>query len=90
MPTTAPSAPFETIRHRPAAARTGSDITVTEPLAASRTAARPLCPDCGARQTQQLVYGYHAGPLGAGQVLAGCIVTCNDPDWRCSDCGQQW
>jgi hypothetical protein len=35
-------------------------------------------------------YRYPAGPLSAGQILAGCIVTGNDPDWRCSDCGHQW
>jgi hypothetical protein len=74
----------------PPLARTGSDITVTELREAWRSAARPVCPDCGARQAQQLVYGYPAGPLSAGQILAGCIVTGNDPDWRCSDCGHQW
>ncbi len=74
----------------PPLARTGSGMTVTELREAWRTAARPVCPRCGARQTQQLVYGYPAGPPGAGEVLAGCIVSANDPDWHCSDCGHQW
>jgi len=53
------------------------------------------CPKCGSRNVVPILYGYptaesihkaHRGEL----YLGGCIVTGDDPQLYCRECGKQW
>jgi hypothetical protein len=59
------------------------------------SAKRPTCPSCGSNAVIPIVYGMPGGELmdqaEAGKVaLGGCCISDNDPDLRCTECGQQW
>jgi len=53
------------------------------------------CPQCSSNEVVPISYGL---PLGdaikdaeAGKIwLGGCIVTDEDPEWHCKDCGNEW
>jgi DNA-directed RNA polymerase subunit RPC12/RpoP len=54
------------------------------------------CPDCGASPVASVLYGLPAmdeeldGKIEQGLVaLGGCIVTGDDPQWRCVRCGAE-
>ncbi len=55
--------------------------------------ARPnACPDCGAVPVAEILYGLPDGIdrelLASGAlVLGGCVITGDDPAWRCTQCG---
>ncbi len=53
------------------------------------------CPQCGSRSVVPILYGYptedsinkaHRGELHMG----GCMVTGDDPELSCNECGEQW
>ena len=55
------------------------------------------CPSCGSKKCARILYGYLAyskeleRDLDAGKVvIGGCVVTGNDPNWRCLDCENEW
>ena len=55
----------------------------------------PQCGECGSVNVVPIVFGYPGPEMWktheAGEIqLGGCIVTGNDPDWHCKDCGHQW
>jgi hypothetical protein len=65
--------------------------TVTESLAPNPPA---VCPTCGSPRVARILYGLPAfseeleRALQEGTVaLGGCVVTGDDPDWRCLACG---
>ncbi len=50
------------------------------------------CPACGSTDVVPILYGMPTAALcdqaEAGQiVLGGCVLTADDPAWRCSVCG---
>ena len=53
-----------------------------------------LCPKCNSENTVPIVYGFidimpdeeDKGDYEVG----GCVVTGNDPDYSCKDCGHNW
>lgn len=56
---------------------------------------RPPCPECGAVTVVLIIYGFPPAEIGeAAQrgevVLGGCLITGDDPEWRCTVCGHQW
>lgn len=53
-----------------------------------------ICPACGSDRIADILYGYPAfsdkleEEIKKGHiVLGGCIVTGNDPAWKCLKCG---
>jgi rubrerythrin len=53
------------------------------------------CPSCGSPRIARILYGLPAfdeeleDALSRGTVtLGGCLVTGNDPEWECIECGQ--
>lgn len=56
---------------------------------------RPPCPECGGKEVLPILYGMPPAEIGEaaerGQVvLGGCVITGDDPNWRCAVCGHQW
>lgn len=54
------------------------------------------CPSCGHSPIAEILYGYPGFPLydneelDSGRItLGGCIVTGDDPEWECTQCGQK-
>ena len=53
------------------------------------------CPSCGTSQVLPIVYGL-PGPELAEEarlgkvVLGGCVITGEDPEWRCAKCGREF
>ena len=50
------------------------------------------CPDCGSAEVVPIGYGFPSAETFAaaevGQIeLGGCVVTGDDPAWRCKGCG---
>ncbi len=70
-------------------------ITLTDEP--SYSAERPSsCPRCGSGRVATILYGYPMESINlknrvkAGEVvLGGCLVSNDDPRWRCMDCGFQ-
>jgi transposase-like protein len=55
----------------------------------------PKCPSCGSSKVVPIVYGLPDADLGEasekGEVeLGGCVITVDDPKWRCKTCGHGW
>ena len=53
----------------------------------------PHCPQCKSENTVPIVYGLidDFGQDDEGDYeLGGCVVTDNDPDYSCKDCGYKW
>ena len=55
------------------------------------------CPHCNKTNIATIFYGYPGNmkalekPLEKGEiVLGGCIITGNDPEWSCNECGHRW
>jgi len=55
------------------------------------------CPNCQNTNYAKIIYGLIADmyeveeQIEKGQImLGGCIVTGNDPKWKCNDCGTRW
>lgn len=55
-----------------------------------------ICPKCGRKPVARILYGMPEfseqlnADMAAGKiVLGGCVVTDDDPDWQCTQCGQQ-
>ncbi len=55
------------------------------------------CPYCGSERIAEYLYGLYGDDdelmkaIEEGEViLAGCIITPNDPDYRCRDCGKDF
>jgi len=77
----------------------GPDAKVSDMTAISRVerSRRPTaCPACGSKRVARIMYGYPAysdelqAQLDAGTVvLGGCVITGDDPAWRCTQCGQR-
>lgn len=58
---------------------------------------RPMCPFCGSEKSARILYGYPVfseqlkRDLELGKViLGGCVISGNDPEWRCLDCSSEW
>ena len=56
---------------------------------------RAACPQCGSEQIVPIVYGYPGPGLQKeaeqGEVeLGGCMVTGNDSNRVCRECGHRW
>jgi rubrerythrin len=56
-----------------------------------------VCPMCGSERVAEIPYGLPdfseelERALDAGEVvLGGCVVTGDDPSWRCVECGHRW
>jgi transposase-like protein len=56
----------------------------------------PHCPQCKSENTVPIVYGL-IDDFGQDEdedegdyELGGCVVTDNDPDYSCKDCGYKW
>ena len=56
----------------------------------------PYCPQCKSKNTVPIVYGL-IDDFGQDEdedegdyELGGCVVTDNDPDYSCKDCGYKW
>jgi len=56
----------------------------------------PHCPQCKSKNTVPIVYGL-IDDFGQDEdedegdyELGGCVVTDNDPDYSCKDCGYKW
>ncbi len=56
-----------------------------------------ICPRCGSREIARIEYGLPAfnekfeRDLEAGRiVLGGCLVSENDPQWKCLGCENKW
>ena len=50
------------------------------------------CPQCKKENTVPIIYGF-IEDFGADEEdyeVGGCIVTDNDPDCSCRDCGYKW
>jgi ribosomal protein L37AE/L43A len=54
------------------------------------------CPRCGSERIARILYGLPALSDALREELetrrtvpGGCIVTGNDPRWRCTDCGNE-
>ncbi len=54
------------------------------------------CPACGSPRIARILYGLPGfskdleGALSQGTVtLGGCLVTWDDPEWECLECGQK-
>ena len=54
------------------------------------------CPACGHAPVAEILYGYPGFPLidnedlDSGRItLGGCVVTGDDPEWECTQCGQK-
>lgn len=57
--------------------------------------AKVRCPNCDAGNPLPIVYGLPdleaARKAEAGEIaLGGCVVTGDDPRWRCRTCGYEW
>ena len=55
----------------------------------------PKCPSCGSSKVVPIVYGMPGSELAEayerGEVeLGGCVITGDDPQWRCKGCGHDW
>ena len=56
---------------------------------------RLKCPRCGSNKVVPIHYGY-PGPkmqsdYDAGKIdWGGCVITDNDPAWRCKECDCVW
>jgi hypothetical protein len=55
----------------------------------------PPCPNCGSKNVVDIIYGLPTYETfleaEAGKFhLGGCIVTGNDPQWHCNECGNEW
>jgi len=53
------------------------------------------CPKCQAKEAVKIIYGYPTdATLKSWQnkeiELGGCIITGDDPDFRCMKCGHLW
>ncbi len=53
------------------------------------------CPSCGASKVLRIVYGLPGLELAEdaqrGKVaLGGCVITGEDPEWRCAKCGREF
>jgi hypothetical protein len=58
---------------------------------------KPECSLCKSKNVAWIFYGYpidvdqYIKDIDAGKIVpAGCIVTDDDPEWECNDCGNQW
>lgn len=56
---------------------------------------KQICPYCNSSNVIPIVYGYPGAELveksERGEVkLGGCVVTDNDPDRYCKDCGKEF
>ncbi len=56
-----------------------------------------ICPSCASCKIARIRYGLPAfnenleRDLEAGRiVLGGCLVSENDPQWKCLDCEKKW
>ena len=54
-----------------------------------------VCPSCGTSEVLRIVYGLPDHELAEqarqGKVaLGGCVITGEDPEWRCGRCGHEW
>ena len=54
-----------------------------------------VCSDCGSKKIAKIVYGLphfsekERQQVEAGKIVfGGCVVSEDDPDWQCVDCGQ--
>lgn len=67
-----------------------------EDVDASRNfAIPPPCPACASAQTIPIIYGLPGEELGRqaeeGTIaLGGCVVSDDDPQWKCRACQHQW
>lgn len=71
-----------------------SSRTTTQRIERSRKPAK--CPTCGGQPVARIQRGYPnfnqqlSDDLAAGKVvLGGCVVTDDDPRWKCTQCGQE-
>jgi len=57
---------------------------------------KPTCPKCKSNNVAQIFWGYaniesmEESLEKKEIVLGGCMVTDNDPEWECNDCGNRW
>jgi hypothetical protein len=59
------------------------------------TEKRPCCPKCRSELAVPIVFGLPADEAlidaERGKIaLGGCMVSENDPEWRCKSCGHEW
>ena len=54
------------------------------------------CLECGSRNVVDILYGYPINSpdlmekIKQGKiVLGGCVITGNDPAWKCTECGAE-
>ena len=54
----------------------------------------PHCPQCKSKNTVPIVYGliddFGQDEDEGDYELGGCVVTDNDPNHSCKDCGHKW
>jgi len=55
------------------------------------------CPSCNSKRCARILRGYPLyteelqNDLDAGRVvLGGCLISDDETDWRCLDCGNEW
>ncbi len=55
------------------------------------------CPECGSERVARILYGLPdlseelERQLDGGEVvLGGCMVSGDDPSWRCVECRHEW
>jgi len=56
---------------------------------------RPACPECGSELVLEIVFGLPTDDAmeeaERGRIaLGGCLVSDDDPEWRCKSCGYEW
>lgn len=58
---------------------------------------KPNCPQCNSKNVAWILWGLPADmeslekELDQGRiVLGGCLVSNNDPKWKCNDCHYSW
>lgn len=58
---------------------------------------KPSCPNCNNENVAWILWGYVGDmqsikeELEKGDiVLGGCIVSSNDPKWKCNNCNHSW
>jgi len=61
------------------------------------TQKNPSCPECKSKNVAWIFWGYpgnmdkyHKEIENKEIVPGGCMVTDDDPEWECNDCGNRW
>jgi hypothetical protein len=60
-----------------------------------RTKERPACPECHAKDTVPIVYGFPSydtfEAADRGEVaIGGCVIEADNPRWGCPACEHRW